>query len=170
MLKLIAFVISLSAPPSDPPNDFLKSIQVFYHDTVTTKGKDVYREFTRVGEDPFSKPIVIDVVIAVSVKSNGDPLDTKMQIMIEELYEPLGLSNTLDGLKKKTWVPHKVIFSGNGNHVKNGKITARNVQYQTAYFIDSMLYRKLGFRVVAIYYDRETGKFESIEKEFMIGD
>jgi hypothetical protein len=92
------------------------------------------------------------------VKASGDGLEKKIQIMIEELYEPLDLATSLDGLKNKTWIPHKVIFSGNGNHIKNGKIAAKNVQYQTAYFLDSMLYRKLGFRVVAVYYDKETGK------------
>ena len=108
--------------------------------------------------------------MVLSLESSGKKLDRKIQIVIEELYEPLPLANTFDGLEKRTWVPHKVIFNGNTNLIKNGKIQVKNVSYQTAYFIDSILYKKLGFRVVGIYYDKETGKIESIEKEFLLSD
>jgi predicted metal-dependent HD superfamily phosphohydrolase len=96
--------------------------------------------------------------------------DEHIQIMIEELYQPLDLARTLDGLERKRWVPHKVIYSGDTTAVKNGKMEVKSVQYQTAYYTDLLLYQKLGFRIVAVYYNQATGKLESIEREYLIGD
>ena len=52
--------------------------------------------------------------------------------------------------------------------MKESKIIVKNIPYQTAYYTDSMLYTKSGFRIVAIYYDEETKKFERIEHEFLL--
>jgi hypothetical protein len=65
----------------------------------------------------------------------------------------------------KGWVPHKVIYSGNMNLVKSNKIIVKNVHYQTAYFLSSIEYTKVAFRVVGIYHNPITNKTEFAKKE-----
>jgi hypothetical protein len=149
----------------DPPNDVLKAVNIFYHDTITVKGKDTYRELTRVGENPFAKPTSVDIrlTLATIPKSTNNDIE----ILIEELYEPTELGTSGDGLAKRTWVPHQVVFHGNTNFIKDGRIEIKDIKYKTAYFIGSILYLKKGFRVVALFYDRETTKLERVEKDIM---
>lgn len=142
----------------------LKDITIFYHDTVSVNGKSFYRELKQIGEDPFwSKPEEIDIVLTVEGKSKS--AKEKIEILIEELYEPSNLNQLFNTIKEKTWVPHKVIYSGNTNFIKDGKIKVSNVSYKTAYFNSSLFYTKIGFRFVAIYYDATTRKIETIKEE-----
>jgi hypothetical protein len=149
----------------------LKALNVFYHDTHSEKGKDIYRELGQVGEDPWAKPDKIDIIIDVNELKL---ISERFEILIEELYEPTSLNKSKNSLQGKRWVPNKVVFSASGKSiqlrklVKDGKLMIKDVPYLTAYFTDSMLYIKSGFRIVAIYYDENTKQFERLEREILI--
>jgi hypothetical protein len=141
------------------------TLKIFYHDTVTVKHRDSYRELTHIGDDSyFSKPERLDVVLTIG--SKPVPTRANIQIIIEELYQPTALSNNQkNGLKTKTWVPHEVVYSCNAGMIKNGKIIVKGIDYQTAYFFDNMLYTKDGFRLVAAIYDEVSKKMVRVESK-----
>lgn len=120
----------------------LKGIKIYYHDNQTVKGMDVYREFKDIGESPFwSKPEKLDVVLTFNKTTSTD---NDIEVIIEELFEPTPLSNKVNkGILHKRWVPHQVVFSGNTNFIREGKITVKNIAYQTAYFTDNLLFKKM---------------------------
>ena len=149
----------------------LKDLKVFYHDTHTEKGKDIYREFNQVGEDPWAKPSKMDIVLSVDnlKMSNG-----RIELLIEELYEPTSLNKVKKSIQDERWIPNKVIFTQTvkaiqlNKQIENGKLTIKDVPYLSAGYSDSMLYIKSGFRVVAIYFDEDTKQFERLEHEILI--
>jgi hypothetical protein len=166
-LPLLLFISSFCSSPTKK----LKELKVFYHDTQTEKGKDIYRELTQIGEDPWAKPSKIDVVLSV----NDLKLTTeRVEILIEELYEPTSINKSKNSIKDKSWIPNKVAFSSSGKSiqirklVKNGKLTIKDIPYLTAGYLDSMLYNKSSFRIVAIYFNEETNQFERLEYEVLI--
>jgi hypothetical protein len=170
LIKLFLVVLLFCAFNQSIPKK-LKGLKVFYHDTQTEKGKDIYRELTQLGEDPWAKPDKFDVALTVSeFKTTSE----RVEILIEELYEPTSLNKSKNGLQDKRWIPNKAIFSSTGkaiqmkNLVKNGKLILKDIPYAFTGFTDSMLYNKLSIRVVALYYDEDTKQFERLEREILI--
>ncbi len=172
LIKMIFLLLFFSSFDS-PSIKKLKEIKVFYHDTRTEKGKDIYRELTQLGEDPWAKPDKFDVSITVSeLKTTSE----RVEILIEELYEPTSLNKSKNSLQGKRWIPSKVVFSSTGKSiqkrklVKNGTIVLKDIPYAFVGFSDSMLYTKLGIRVVAIYFDEDTKQFERLNREILISE
>lgn len=154
------------------PIKCLKELKVFYHDTQTEKGKDIYREFTQVGEDPWAKPDKFDIVLTVdNLKMSSKE---RIEILVEELYSPTSLNKAKKSLQDERWIPAKVVFSESGmsikkwKRLKDGKITIKDISYASTGYYNSLLYNKLSFRVTAIYHDEETKKFERLEHEILI--
>lgn len=146
----------------------LKEIKVFYYDDQTVKGKKTYTELKGIGEDPWSKPEKLDIVLYFNQHTYSG--DDKIEILIEELYEPTSLkSKSSLELNSKLWVPHQVVFSGTSNFIKSNKIIIKDWPYQTAYFTDSMLFIKNGFRVVGIFYNKNSNSVERVMKTFYYG-
>ncbi len=147
----------------------LKDIKVFYYDDQTVKGKKIYHELKSIGEDPWSKPEKIDIALYFNnhVYSDGD----RIEILIEELYEPTNLwKKSPEELAGKCWVPHQVVFSDISSFIKSNKIVVKDYAYQTAYFSDSILYTKDAFRIVGIFYDKNSNKIERVMKTFYYND
>lgn len=168
MKSIIFLLVIVIAGISDSYSQKLIDLKIYYHDTITVAGKDSYRLLTQVGEDPhWAKPETIDIVLHVSGASKSSK--ERIEIMIEELYEPTELSNFTESIRKATWVPHVVVYSGNTNFVKEGKITVSNFPYKTAYFKSSLLYVKKGFRIIGFYYNLENKKTDRIAKEIHYG-
>lgn len=145
---------------------------MFYHDTQTERGKDTYREFTQIGEEPWSKPEKFDIVLTL----DGLELSTneRIEILIKEKQRPTSLNQSVESLRDERWIPNKIIFSETGKsikqkqYIKNGKLLIRDVFYLSIGYKDSMLYEKTGFRLVAVYYNEATNEFERIEKEILL--
>jgi hypothetical protein len=162
------FITSFNSVPSKK----LVELKIFYNDTETEKGKNTYRELTQIGEDPWAKPEKLDIVLTIdkSVISSNE----KIEILIEELYKPTELNKAKETLKDKRWIPNKVVFSETGMSIRNfklikaNKITLKDIPYQTAYYTDSMLYDKSGFRFVVIYFNEDTKQFERLVREIII--
>jgi len=146
----------------------LKGLEVYYHDDQSVKGKNIYREFKYVGDSPFwSKPDKLDIVLTFN--NIIKPVDNEIEVMIDELYEPTSLpGNSFKSISDKRWVPHKVVYSANTNFIKYGKILIKNCDYQTAYYLDNILYTKDGFRIVVVYHDKSTNKVERLVKTYLM--
>jgi hypothetical protein len=130
--------------------------------------KTTYREFKGVGEGPWSKPEKIDIVLSFYPrKLSYEPHSDEIEILIEEQYEPTSLLKRSPGvINDKRWVPHEVVYSGNSNFIKSGKIVIKDFPYKTAYFLNSLLYSKDGFKIVGIFHNVKTGKLERVERTF----
>jgi len=146
-----------------------KSLEVYYLDSITNPALRKWRELKYIGEEPyFSKPQAFDVYI----KLNDNSLDGEIEVMIEEYFvKPdtqivAKLRDYSFNKDNKYWSLHKVIGHYSYKNKIMRKIEIGNVKYQTAYYIDSKLYPKNRFRISAWYFDRKTGKIESIKKEF----
>ncbi len=167
-LFLVTLLFYAFNQPSSPK---LKGLKVFYHDTQTEKGKDIYREFTQIGEDPWAKPDKFDVKMSLG-KLNFTSSE-KIEVLVETLYEPTTLNKSKNSLRDKRWVPQKVVFTETGASIKLNKlikentITLKDVSFNFFGF-SSQLYDKLSFRIVAIYFDENTNQFERLEHEIFI--
>jgi hypothetical protein len=147
----------------------LKDIKVFYYDDQTVKGQKTYRELKGIGENPWSKPEKLDIILYFNNHSYSD--GDRIEILIEELYEPTSIwKKSSEELTTKRWVPHQVVFSDISSFLKSNKIVVKNWPYQTAYFTDSMLYTKDAFRIVGVFFDKNSNKIERIMKTFKYGD
>ena len=164
MKKLIVVFLLHFAKTENGLAQTLGGIKIFYHDTFSVKGKDIYKELTQVGDAlTWSKPEKIDIVLNVSIKRKS--ASGKVEILIEDFYQPTEINKFDNTIRNTTWVLHKVVYTGNTNSVKADKITVKNIPYQTAYFKSSLLYTKMGFRVVGICFNAKTGEVSRVKKE-----
>lgn len=155
--------------PLDSLN-ILKSIHIFYVDSVTNRESKVYRELTSITDEYYSKPAIFDIKLELKEhKATGT-----IQIFIEELLEPIQIfSDSIygaQGINGARWVLHEVVYSNIiGDKRKTNFIEVKNIRYKTAYFYSSLLYYKHGFRIVALYKPKVGNKMEIIKREFSYG-
>ncbi|RFZ85901.1 hypothetical protein DYU05_10040 [Mucilaginibacter terrenus] len=140
----------------------IKLFRIFYRDTVTQR-TTVRRPFTFIGETPYwSKPENLDFEITIdkrAVNTNG-----VLQIYVEELLQP---SSTVKSATGNRWHFNRVLFSTSTKlATPSGVIKCSNIPYQTAYFISSLLYQKIAFRIVAFYFNKATNKTEQAVKTY----
>ncbi|WP_462265369.1 hypothetical protein [Mucilaginibacter sp.] len=151
----------------------IKNIKVYYHDDQTTKNKNVYRELQKIQDNPiWSQPDRLDIEVIfsslINMKDYENP-ENIIQVSLEELYQATSLGMRYSKLNKiGNWVPNQVLFSGNNNFVKGNKLVIKDVKYQTAYFLSSLLYNKIGFRIVALYYRKDVDKVETLTKTYLL--
>lgn len=147
----------------------LNKLEIGFQDSQSIKGKTIYKELIDINDDnlPF-KPMKLDITLILqgNIKSSAD----RIEILIEEFYEPTNLNNGKHCIENATWVPHKVIITTNKKFIKNNKLTLKDVDYKTAGFSDSLLYSKLGFRIVALYYNLEKKELQRIQKEYIYSE
>lgn len=161
------FIALLSLLPLFCIGQRLQRLEVGFQDTRTIKGKSVYRELIKIGDDDVisSKPLKLDITLAIN--GNKKSSMERIEISIEELFEPTKLNNLDSVISEKKWILHKVIYTANTNTINNRKVYLKDVDYRTAGFYDSLLYTKLGFRIVAIYYNESTKEFQRLIKAFL---
>ncbi|MCL2131477.1 MAG: hypothetical protein FWH36_03340 [Lentimicrobiaceae bacterium] len=155
-------------------NSIFKSIKIFYLDTLTNEGEKEYREFLKVQEEPyFCKPHIFDVYIELKdVYLRG-----VIEIFIENYYVPdtsniLKIRNCNEFSLRPYWgleqvICHKHFYK---EYEKCEKIELNGIVHQTAYYTDSRLYGRHGFRIVAVYMPFDSDNIEIYKREYILNE
>jgi hypothetical protein len=169
LLFFLFGVVSTLITPNKIYAQRLKSLRVGFQDNLTVKGKVKYYELTDINDEslPF-KPAKLEIYLTFNGKRKS--ISEKVEILIEELFEPTELNKFKSVIKSPTWIPHKVVHTTNTFVINGDKLILKGVDYKTAGFSDSMLYIKSGFRIVALYYDEKTNDLQKLEKEYLYSE